>query len=168
MDISEEAKRKILKQYLGKFATKISAEEWASYKAANPKLVTIYKLASPEALKIFGACALLAHGKQSYRMYYSYELVDAFLGNKPLGQEEGDGTFYDSATPLLILYHSRNTMENRQLENMLCHCIERRALEGKVTVVLTEVSLPKVDALFVSRGWQKNTGFKVVATERVL
>jgi len=91
------------------------------------------------------ACYILMEwGWQKYRHLETYQLVDLFLQK---GEEVE--TFYDMEVPLLILYHMRGTMENKQLENLTCHTISQRNLLNLKTIVLAEVDLPQVESHYM-------------------
>lgn len=146
MEIEQKTKAKILLQYLGRLAIDISKEEWATLKAEFPIFESVLVWASPKDLQRIGTYLLLAFGRKTYQFYYTYQLVDDFLGKGEEGDEKG--TFYDLTTPVLVLMHTVSTMENRQLEALVAHTVEQRNLERRITIVLTEARLPKVEETF--------------------
>lgn len=142
--IADDTKRKILKAYLGPFYGHVSEGEMEEFKRIYPTLKTTCVFCRKKiALLKTGCYFLLAYGKQNYRFLYTYNLIDFFLKTAVSGEEE-DQTFYDTTSGLLILYHMANTMENRQLENLVCHTLSQRFIEKKPTLFLSECALPQV------------------------
>lgn len=151
--IPEPEKKKILKHYLGRLAVGLTLETQRIFSEKFKKQGSVYAVGNPRFLRSVGCYLLLAFGMQKHRFVFSYELVDAFLGAKTVDEDpEENRVFYDTQTPLLVIYHMGNTMENRQLENMVCHTITQRHLEDKPTIVLSEVRLQKVEAVFKGLG----------------
>lgn len=143
-EISPEQKDRILRQYLGRFYGKVEPSVSALFSSEVSSACVVWAKGRPQFLRQIGACYLLKFGKLQYRFRLTYEIVDTFLGKTPDGSE-GSETFYDTVSSYLILYHMGSTMENKQLQNMVCHTIAQRKLEGKPTLVLSEVSLPQVE-----------------------
>lgn len=148
--ITDDVKRKILKVYLGNFYGSLSSEEVGKFKGMFPKMETVMvRDRSAVSLKKAALFHLLAFGKQSYRLLYTYNLVDFYLKTPVEGQDD-EQTFYDTTSQFLIMYHMANTMENRQLENMVCHTLNLRLLERKPTLMLIESPLPQVRNWFAA------------------
>ena len=127
-----------LVSYLGGFNSKPTTQEVEKFKKLLPKLEgAFYVEGSKEDFKKFGCYMLVAWGRLDYQLIYSYELVDKYLG-------ESDEPFYETAAKILIIYHPRKTMPNKQLENMINHTLTLRERKGLVTVIMAEELLPKV------------------------
>jgi len=153
VDISDKERLIILKHYLGKFCCRIDPKVRKELSERITKPVSYYIRGTQDFLKQAACFYLLSFGQQQYRSLYTYEIVDLFLGNHQAGDETEGQAFYDTETPLLIIYHMASTMENRQLENMTGHTITQRQLEGKQSLVLSECVLPKIEALTKELKW---------------
>lgn len=143
--ITKEEQKRILKQYLGIFYVKPDKELYGFLKSEKVELKDAMLYGTPSQLKTVALYYLLTFGRQNYTHMFTYDLVERFLGN-----DEEEGSFQEEA-PFLILYHMRNTMPNKQLENMVNHLISRREIQGKVTVMLAESAVKEVEDLFAFR-----------------
>lgn len=143
--ISLEEKKNILKTYLYPFHKNPSKSMRDFCKKTFSCIQSFYFCSSPENLNQLIVYELLSHGYQSWKYVTSYDLVESFLGNN-----EDNKEFLDKSSSLLVVYHFKSTMENRRLEDLLSHTISLRDLEGKLTIVLTEVDLPKVKTQYQS------------------
>lgn len=150
VELTNDQKVAQLKFYLGKFFVRIPQELQDRFKGALPGYKSIVVRGDYRFLRCFGAYYLLAFGRKQYRFAYSYELIDTYLGNVSIDEQ---ATFSDIQSELLFLYHMVNTMENRQLEPMMCHNLTQRSLEGKKTVLLLEGELSMVQGVARTLGF---------------
>lgn len=140
--IPEENKKRILKYYLRPFLQKVTQKELEDLKVKYPKLESCYVVGGAIYLRKVGLHFLLSFGRQTYQYKSTYEVIDAFLGNS----DEEHKSFYEMSDPLLFLYHMKNTMTNKRLEEIVNHVVSYRRQEGKLTIVLAETKLSQVEA----------------------
>lgn len=62
-------------------------------------------------------------------------------------------TFYSFEEQLVVVYHFKRTVDNKQLENLIAHLVSSRSLHHKPTLVLSEIELPSVRQAFESQSW---------------
>lgn len=152
MVLSEQEKLKQLKFYLGKFFLKVDPQLHKFFHEKLPKPSNVIAVGNNRFLRNLGAYYLLAFGRQTYRFVFDYEIVDTFLGNNVDPNEPQ--TFYDTTSKLLIIYHMANTMENKQLEPMVCHNMTQRKMEGLHTIVMMETELKQVATVATNLEYQ--------------
>lgn len=152
LKIDPKTRKKILKQYLGRFFVPFSEGTWEKMEKAFPKRTSTYVVGKRKFLLEVGCYFLLKWGRQIFRDHYSHELVDAYLGKKTLDEAAEEGTFYDDALPFMIIYHMLGTMPNKQMEPMIIHNVSQRSLEHRITLVLCESRLVTVRNCFSQLG----------------
>lgn len=143
--MTDEQKRQVLKTHLGRFYVVTTQRERELYTSSmGGRRGDMYLWASPSVLLKFGCVWIMTRGKINFRTIYSYDLVETFLGNK----DDYGTSFYNVPDPYLIIYHMKVTMPNKRLETFICQTIATRMMQGKVTLVLTEVQLQEVELAF--------------------
>jgi len=157
--ISDSDKRKILSAYLGNYSIPIPSTSTEELRKNFPKRETHLVQGTPHSLKTIGCYFLLEFGQVRYRSIFSYEIVEVFLGNM-----EEDRTFCDDQTPFLIIYHTRSTMQNRQLEPMIIHTVGQRQRMNRPTLVLTESRIKEVETFFRSSNLKVDVTFSIKET----
>lgn len=145
--ISKEEKKNIIRTYLRPFLSKPSSEIRELCKKELKNIDSFYVCSDRTTLSQVIVFELLSHGYQNWKYINSYDLVETFLGN-----DEENKEFLDRNTNLLVVYHSKSTMENKRLEDLLIHTVEYRNLESLMTIVLTEVELNKVRSVYQDIG----------------
>lgn len=144
--MDEATKRAIIKNYLGIFYVPVSKKEAESFTSLINPEESSYLLANRTSLLKF-ACVQLMRGKRLDWSYSTtYDLISKFL------DAESYTPFYSFSTHLVILYHLKNSMTNKRLEELSSHTISNLWLENKRVIFLTEINLPQIRSLFVDSG----------------
>lgn len=132
--------RKFLNHYLGFFWPRtIPTSEDARFCAAKVKNGDFYAEGPEEFLRIVGSYYLLNWGRKSWSLKRTYDFVEDYLDK----QEEGGSLTTDTEGTLCIL-HVKNTMNNKQLDNMVLHVLENRRIKGLATCFFAEERIKRV------------------------
>jgi len=152
--ISKADQLKILKRYLGRFASvPITKRELKEFDPDNGNVTRhgkdFYMVGLREALYKFGACYLLHLGNIKWDFIECQAMLESMFNPQ---QEDDWGEFkvkwLNTSVPLLFYYYAMTTPNNKVIFDYLIHAINVRKIEGLQTIVLSEVHLDKVSAYF--------------------
>jgi hypothetical protein len=154
MGINKDEQKKILKSYLGMFATNITSKDIDYFSKHYPKMDNYYIYGDRKELKKIGCYLLLLRGNEKYKVYNCYDLF-----NKYIGVETEERQWVDTRHDLVFLYYPAHTTSNVKLDEIISHVVSHRSLINKYTIMLTEIPLPSISGVFNSIGAVANKGF---------
>ncbi len=143
MSISIEEQKRIIKQYLGIFYTKLTKEDIVKYKKLYPKITNHYIYAFGDELKKIGAYLLLCTDNNNAKIVNGYSLFDNYIG-----RNEEDKSWLDMKTRDLFIYFPSHTETNKKTNEIFCHLVSHRAFSNLNTIFLTETHIIEVSDLY--------------------
>jgi len=150
--ISDEHKRKILRNYLEEFYTPLTSEDKILFKERLPLHSSCLIYGAWRLLKKAGCYLLLADRRRiNYRFLKTFDQVTLYF-DKDNNQSDKIEHYYDETSELFILGHLKTTPEHRYIKDLACYTISARSLASNIpgqlrTVVLSETELPFLHGL---------------------
>jgi len=134
---------RFLRQYLGPFwpEKQVPKEEMEKVAGTLPEMASIYVEGNQDFLRKVGAVFLLKWGRQPWLFKRSYDFVEDYLG---VGDDDQPRSITEDTPGVLVIMHVKNTMVNKQLENMLIHVLENRRVSGHITCFFAEERMKRV------------------------
>lgn len=154
---TDSEKLKIFKSYLGIFFKSIiSDKEKLTLKKIYPEIQDCFVTGSRENLLKFGQYVLLNFNKrQKYKFILAYDIIFNFFEEGNIqessnpDQESDQMGWFDTAVPLYFVLYLNNTPKNKMLDPALSYFVQNRKLQGKTTIILSELrDIPEVTSQF--------------------
>lgn len=148
----------IYKSYLKSFYDyKLTTDDINNFKKIYPTLTSYYVLSTnSEYLHKVAKYLLLLEGRQTYNFLLSYDIIMSYFKEGGIQEHQDQSVessamdWFDTITPLVIIYHPIATPNNKLLENYLAYYVTCRNRESKTTILLTEKDFMDVKPLFTN------------------
>jgi hypothetical protein len=162
--IDQETQIKIVKNYLGQWATYVSKEEADRLLSIIEQGRDYYVRGSRDNINKFVTIFLLRKGRLRWRYRTTYDTVAFYLSD-----DEDTPDFCDITTQVLIVENCKNLPENKLMDNLNLHLLTQRQSNQKTTIIIPTVPFPCLEPLCkaVNLGTKKITN-KVIKAGDIL